>query len=91
MHHPIRDHDACVSLLESQGFIFNSHIEFALDTAYRYNNHMIFELFSKRDTTNLVNTKHYLHHAIKEEKNLEMIHSLLRLGVDVNGLDKWKK
>jgi ankyrin repeat protein len=93
-HHPIPDYDvnACLSLLESHGFIFNNRlIEFALDTAFRYNNHMIFELFSKRDTTNHVKSRHYLHHAIKEEKNLEMIHSLLRLGVDVNGLDAWEK
>jgi len=86
-HHPIRDYDACVSLLESHGFIFNSHIEYALDTAYRYSNYVIFELFSKRDTTNLVNNKHYLHRAIKEKRKLEMIHTLLRSGVDVNGLD----
>jgi len=86
-HHPIRNHDACLSLLESHGFIFNSHIEYALDTAYQYNNYVIFELFSKRDTTNLVNTKHYLHRAIKEKRKLEMIHILLRSGVDVNGLD----
>jgi len=44
-HHPIPDYDvnACLSLLESHGFIFNnSQIEYALDTAFRYNNHMIF-------------------------------------------------
>jgi len=87
-HHPIPDYDACLTLLESHGFTFSSHIEYALETAFRYNNGIIFEVFSKRHTaTNLVNAKHYLHRAIKQRRDLQMIHALIRSGVDVNRLD----